>query len=112
MAELKFGPTSVWSVSPGTLERVGAVCADREQELEQELVGDNAFRVRGAPVLTAHLAELAGPVGHDERRSVIVESRIGGALGPVPSDVGEPSPRELVLPARVVAERLGGEVRA
>ena len=49
------------------LERMRAVRADRELELEQELVRRRADRVVGAPVLPAHLAELARPVRQDRR---------------------------------------------
>ena len=42
---------------------MGAVRADRELELEQELVRRLAFGVVRAPVLAADLAELARPVG-------------------------------------------------
>src|SRR5262249_13264899 len=44
-------------------ERVGAVGADGELELEQELVGLDPFGVGRVPVLAADLAELARPVG-------------------------------------------------
>src|SRR5262245_14400727 len=55
-------------------ERVRAVRADREQELEQDLVGVDALGVGRAAELAADLAELARPVGQ-ERRSALVALR-------------------------------------
>src|SRR5262249_18914556 len=47
-----------------TSEHVGAMRADRKQELEQELVGIHAFGVPRVAILPANLAELARPVSN------------------------------------------------
>src|SRR5438093_12015077 len=44
------------------LERMGAVCANGELELEQELMSGRALGVIGESILTAHLTELARPI--------------------------------------------------
>src|SRR4051794_36940706 len=76
-------------------ERVGAVRPDREQELEQELVGIDALGVARMPVLAAHLAELARPVCQQERPALVTQGGILGAVGPVVAAAGEPAAREL-----------------
>ena len=60
--------------------------------------------------MTTHLAELARPEGQEHRGAAVALVRVGGALGPVPAKAGEPSTRELILAACVVAKRLGREI--
>src|SRR5262245_39206617 len=48
---------------PRSLDRMRAVRANREHELEQEFVGRLPGRAVRVPILRAHLAELAGAEG-------------------------------------------------
>src|SRR5688500_5527784 len=57
-------------------ERVGAVGADGEQELEEQLVGLDALAVAGVAVLAADLAELARPPGQQQRGALVHERGI------------------------------------
>src|SRR5438034_952982 len=88
------------------LENVRAVRADREQELEQHLVRRVPFRVGGAAVLRANLAELARPVREQERSGLVLERGVGRALRRVVAHAGEPTLRELILAAGIHAERV------
>src|SRR4051812_2488002 len=83
-----------------------AVRADREIELEQQLVGDDAFRVVGASHLTADLAELTRPVREKQGPAVVVQRAIRHAPGMVEARARIPAPRELILAKAVVAERV------
>src|SRR5262245_47924963 len=87
-------------------EGMGAVGADREKELEQELVL-SVVRVaeRRAAVLPADQAELARPVAEQERATRVADSRVVGALRVVVAQAGRPAPAELVLDVAVAAGR-------
>src|SRR2546423_12933975 len=74
-----------------------SVSADRKLELEQELIRRGSDRVVGAPILAAHLAELARPVCENRRAARIAQQRVVGAIGSVEADARKPSPRELVI---------------
>jgi hypothetical protein len=80
------------------------VGADREQELDEDLVGANAFGVVEAAELRPHLAELAGPEGQQQRAGAIARGRLVRALGAVVAGASEPAPRELVFHRGVEAE--------
>src|SRR6185436_11667141 len=85
---------------------MGAVGADREKELEQELVLCVVHVAeRRAAVLPADQAELARPVAQDERAAVVTDVRVVGALGVVVAHAGGPAPPELVLDVAIAAER-------
>src|SRR5512141_3511535 len=88
-----------------TSERVRAVRAYGEQELEQQLVGGDPFRVAGVPKLPAHLAELARPEREHAGHPLVAQRTVDPAIGGVEPDTREPPPRELIIRARVVAER-------
>src|SRR4051812_24554372 len=90
--------------SLSVLERVGAVRADRELELEEQLVGRRAVAVCRAPVLTSQLAELARPVRHEQRLAGVGHGRVVGPIRAIETDAREPAPRELIIPGHVVAE--------
>src|SRR4051794_14259936 len=87
---------------------MGSVSSDREQELEQHLVRRDPFGVLRVAVLTTDLAELARPVGQDERASLVDQARVVCPIGVVVTDAREPSLSELVFAARIHAE--GGYV--
>src|SRR2546427_608934 len=86
MRELRLCWTSatLWIFMKGTCsfsERVRTVRTDGELELEQQLVGGHPLGVARPPVLPADLAELARPVGQDERAAAVAGVRVGGPLG-------------------------------
>src|SRR5437660_1329129 len=54
-------------ISAGCLERMRAMGPHRKLELEQKFVRGEMIGVTGAPELAANLAELARPVGHNQR---------------------------------------------
>ena len=66
-------------ISLKILERMRAVRAQYEQELEEKLIRIAAFGVTGEAVLAANLAELARPVGQDSRKAGIGQPGISGA---------------------------------
>ena len=74
-------------------------------KLEQQLVGRRGQRVVGPAVLRPHLTELARPVRQDDRTAGVGERRVGGAIGPVDPDAGEPAASELVVAGDVEAAR-------
>src|SRR2546423_13362122 len=74
-----------------------SVRADRELELKQQLVGAVDERVIRAPVLRTHLAELARPVGDDERRAGVGERGVRRATGTIVPDAAEPAAAELII---------------
>src|SRR4029453_4135489 len=85
---------------------MGAVGADREQELEQELVARLVdVAERRTAVLGTHHAELAGAIAEDERPARVADGRVVRALGVVVAQARGPTPRELVLEVAVAADR-------
>src|SRR5205809_6725136 len=86
---------------------MGAVGADRELELEEELIGGDVLAVARVAVLAPDLAELARPVGEEQGSALVHERGIVRALRTVESDAREPALRELVLPGDVRAEGAG-----
>src|SRR4029453_3493217 len=84
---------------------MGAVGADREQELEQELVARLVdVAERRTPVLGTHHAELAGAIAEDERPARVADGSVVRALGVVVAHAGGPAPAELVLEVAVAAD--------
>src|SRR5215831_5788272 len=61
----------IWNTS----ERVRSVGAQGELELEKQFVGGEAIAVVGSAKLAANLAELARPIGQDDRASSILDER-------------------------------------
>src|SRR5947207_7552509 len=86
-----------------TLERMRPVRADRELELEQQFVCRWSIAVRRPPILAAHLAELARPVGQQDRLSGIEDRRVLGPVRAIEADPGEPPASELVITGDVEA---------
>src|SRR6185436_6270289 len=85
-------------------EGVGAVGADREQELEKDLVGLDPLSVGGMTVLGADLAELARPIRHQERTRLVDESGVVGSIRTIPARTREPTTGELVVEGDVGPE--------
>ena len=71
--------------------------ADRELELEQQFVCRWSVAVRRPPVLPAYLAELARPVGQQERLPCIEDCGVHCAIGAIDADAGKPAASELVI---------------
>src|SRR5262245_42798349 len=88
-------------------EGMGAVGADGELELEEELVGLDALAVARVAVLAADLAELARPVREESGDTFVDQGRILGALRMVEAQPREPALSELVLQRPVDAEGVG-----
>src|SRR3990172_2552886 len=86
------------------LEDVGAMGADGEQQLEEDLVPGLPHRRSGPPELAADLTELAGPVGEGQGVALVEAPRLVGLLRAVVADSGEPASGGLVLRRRVHAE--------
>src|SRR4030095_7516623 len=84
-------------------ERVRDMRTDGEIELEQELVGRNAFRVVRVAVLAANLAELARPERHVRRHAVIEDAFVEEPPGSIVAAAQIPAPCELVVAAHVQA---------
>src|ERR1700730_2290987 len=87
-----------------TLEGVRAVRPDGELELEKQLVGDGPDGVIRAAVLTAHLAELARPVGQDHRLSFVDEQGVVCMIRSIVAHTSKPTARELVIARDVIPE--------
>src|SRR5581483_9042920 len=86
-------------------KRMRPMCANRELELEQQLVGGRPVAVRRPPVLAAHLAELAGPVGQYQRSALVDDRRIDRARRAIVAAPHEPPAGELVIGRGVVPRR-------
>src|SRR5919201_2978751 len=80
-----------------------AVRADGKLELEQEFVCRWRERVARAPVLAAHLAELARPVRENQRAAGIEQRCVGRSIATIVARADEPAPRELVVAGYVHA---------
>src|SRR5207253_7796713 len=80
-----------------------AVGADRELELEQQLVCRGTVRIIDMAILAAHLAEFARPVGQDRRPATIEQRRIRRTIRTIVASAQPPAPRELVVAGDVVA---------
>src|SRR5690348_16465499 len=97
-----------------------SVGAHGELELEEQLVGCKTVTVASAAELSANLAELARPVGKDQRPSSILDERgnrevahrrgerirrlARAALRAVETAAQEPPAGELVIAGNIVAE--------
>ena len=77
-----------------------------KMKLEEQLVGRAPVLEPRVPILGPDLAELARPVGEDERASLVGDSRFVGVVGVVESSAGEPAARELILEVAVGAESI------
>jgi hypothetical protein len=91
LAGLKAGTTL------GRLERVRAVRPDRELQLKQELIGGRSVGVIRPAVLTAQLAELAGPEREQRGKRLVAEIVFVESIRLIDAAAGEPAPRELVV---------------
>src|SRR5437879_12788626 len=69
----------------------------RKLELEQKLVRGQAVSITGTPELSANLAELARPVGQNQRSAGVDQLGVVEAAGTIEAAAQEPSPRELVI---------------
>src|SRR6266545_1514350 len=88
------------------LERMGAVGADRELELQEELVGGLVGQAEvAAPQLTPQLRELARPEGQDAGDAGVSLRVVIGVLGGLETGAREPAPGELVVAGGVPADR-------
>src|SRR4051794_5326455 len=101
-------------------ERMRSVGAHRKLELEKQLVSGETVAVPGTAELSADLAELAGPVGEQERAPSILDERgkrtvahghafregglAGATLGAVETAAQEPAAGKLILRRDIVAE--------
>src|SRR5713226_7582244 len=89
-----------------SLKRVRAVRPDGKLELEQQLVRRGPDRIFRPAVLPAYLAELARPVGQEQRLPGIEQRSIVGAIRAVVAGTRKPAPSELIVAGHVVAHRL------
>src|SRR5579864_8383702 len=78
-------------------ERMGAVGADRELELEERLVGGDASGIAAAAELAPELGELARPERQEDRLAAVVLRLIVRVRGPLGAGAREPALGELVL---------------
>src|SRR5947209_19922952 len=79
------------------------VRTDGKLELEQQLVRRRSERIVGASELRANLAELARPVGDDERSAGVRQRCVVGAVAAVVARAGEPSPPDLIVAGYIEA---------
>src|SRR5262245_66031883 len=83
-------------------ERVCTMRTDGELKLKEKLICDGAVGVGGPPILAAHLTEFARPVRQEHRLSRVQKRCVGGAVGPVVPEPGEPAPCELIVSRQVI----------
>src|SRR6185503_17769802 len=89
---------------------MGAVGADGELDLEEDLVGGLPVRVAPAPRLRTELGELAGPEGDEGGDSAVLQGRVVRVIRALVPGAGEPALEELVLRGGEPPVRLlGGE---
>src|SRR6185295_7063161 len=94
------------------LERMGAVGADRELKLQEELVGGLAGEaVVAAPELGPKLGELARPEGQGAGRAGVAQGVVVGVVGRLVTRAQEPALGELVVAGGVPTDRFLRAVR-
>src|SRR4029079_9497911 len=93
------------------LERMGAMGADRELELEEGLVRGVADTVVPAPQLASELGELARPEGQGGRRAVVAQESGVGAGGRLRAAAHEPAFGELPVAGDEPADGVLGPAR-
>src|SRR5262249_34256839 len=91
------------------LERMRAVRAHYEQELEEQFIRIAALRtaalaVMAEAVLGANLTELARPVGQDSRKAVIDQPRVSGAATAVKAATHGPTAVQTIVDGGIQAE--------
>src|SRR5215475_2901119 len=86
------------------LERMRAVRAHHEQELEEQFIRIAALAVTAEAVLGANLAELARPVGQDSRKAGIGQPRISGVATSVKAATHSPATVQTIVDGGIQAE--------
>src|SRR5215211_5542921 len=89
-----------------------AVRADRELQLEQELVGSRSVRVVRPPVLAAQLAELARPERDQGRIRLVAEIGLVQPIRSIEPAAREPSACELVITRDIEARTVDAPRRS
>src|SRR5262245_16192923 len=89
-----------------SLKRMRPVRADTELKLEQQLVRITKALIAAMAILRPNLAELARPVGDENRLLCVRVLRADQPVCPVDSYSAEPAPRELVFGRSVKTESL------
>ena len=84
---------------------MGAVSADGEDELEQELVGFRPLTKSRMAILTANEGELAGGIGQEQGRALVVHRGVDRPFGGIEAGSRRPAPPELILEIAIGAER-------
>src|SRR5438105_2072894 len=87
-----------------SLERMRAVRAHYEQELEEQFIRIPALAVVAEAVLAANLAELARPVGQDSRKAGISQPCISGAAAAVKAATHGPTAVHTIVDGGIQAE--------
>src|ERR1044072_1015970 len=90
------------------LKRVRSVGTERKPQLKQDFVGFPGPGVVGVPILSTHLAELAGPVCQYDRAALVRQVRKLGAVCVVKASAQEPAAAQLIVTPRVEAGRFFG----
>ena len=80
------------------------MCSQREQQLEQYFVGIPALSIAGVTILTAHLAELAGPVGQHHRTALVGQIGKFRAVSIIVTSAKKPSAAKLIVSRSIEAE--------
>src|SRR5262245_7795276 len=88
-----------------------AVRADRELELEQELVRFRSLGVIGSPKLSTDLTELARPIREHERLPRVVKVGDRQQIGSIEAHASKPAARELIVARQVPPTRVLETVR-
>src|SRR5262245_6645717 len=87
------------------LERMGAVCADDELELKQQLVRRHVSGIVRPPKLPANLTEFAWPVRHDQRLRRVAARGLLRAAGTIEAKARKPPAAELIVTRNVEPRR-------
>src|SRR5437870_302761 len=93
---------------------MGAVSAQHEQELEAQLVGVLLLGIAREAILSAHLAELGGPIGQQSGEPAVSQVGLARAVGAIVPRADGPAPVEAILTGSIEAEgplRLGQQQR-
>src|SRR3989442_12505832 len=93
---------------------MGAVSAQHEQELEAQLVGVLLLGIAREAILSAHLAELGGPIGQQSGEPAVSQVGLACAVGAIVPRADGPAPGEAVLTGSIESEaplRLGHQQR-
>src|SRR6266700_1900233 len=87
------------------LEGMRSMCTQRENQLHEQLIAVSILSISGKAILSAKLAEFAGPISQRRSRAFVRQIVELAALRPIKSSAGKPPASELIVTGCIPAER-------